>query len=407
VISGGYDQTVRLWDARAGNLVHRLHGTMRWVSAVRFSPDGRWLASSGLDGPVRLWEAGSGRRLHALRGHHGAIRAMAFAPHNDLLAGGCDDYQVYLWDMARGELPRVLRGHIDMVRSVAFNPENDILATGSYDRTVRLWNTTTGHLLRVIADAHALSEFALGWSADGELLAYPCTDNTVELLHHPSGQVWERLSLGREHPLAVAHSPKGDLLACGTQEGAVWLWDVSPASGGGAAALHFRVQPGNRKILRLQWSPDNRWLAAYDEGSTVHLIDAARGAVVYAVPGVSTIYNLAFGQGGNLLITGEAACRAAVRDAATGTVRRLFTGHVGEITALDASTQGDLLASSSADGVVCLWHPEAGECLATLEPEGPYAGMEIARAIGISAAQRATLLALGAVDRNQGMLTPH
>jgi WD40 repeat protein len=396
VVSGGYDQSVRLWDASTGRLVHRLHGTMRWVSSVRFSPDGRLLAGASLAGPVHLWDVGSGRRLRILRGHHGAIRAVAFGSQGRLLAGGCDDHQVYLWESASGELRRVLRGHIGMVRSVAFSPDGSMLVTGSFDRTVRLWNPATGQLLGIVADTNALSEFALTWSVDGELLAYPCADNTIEILHQPSGRVAARLSVADELPLVTAFSAQGPLLACGTREGAIWVWDVSPVSAGGSAALSFRVQPGNQ-LYRLLWSPEGRWLAAYDEGDTIHLIDPARGQVATSVSGVPTAFSLAFTKGGDSLITGDAARQVIIRDAATGEVRSRLRGHSGEITSVDASAVEDLVASSSADGVVRLWNPQTGQCVATLEPEGPYAGMNIAGATGITATQQATLLALGAV----------
>jgi hypothetical protein len=39
-----------------------------------------------------------------------------------------------------------------------------------------------------------------------------------------------------------------------------------------------------------------------------------------------------------------------------------------------------------------------GKCLHTLRADGPYAGMNITGAIGISAAQKAALKTLGAVD---------
>ena len=60
--------------------------------------------------------------------------------------------------------------------------------------------------------------------------------------------------------------------------------------------------------------------------------------------------------------------------------------------------EGDRIASSSADGTVRLWDLETGVCEAILEPAGPYVGMNITGVTGITAAQRATLLALGAIE---------
>ena len=49
------DTTVRLWDARTGELIRTLTGHTHWVNSVSFSPDGETLASGSLDGTVLLW----------------------------------------------------------------------------------------------------------------------------------------------------------------------------------------------------------------------------------------------------------------------------------------------------------------------------------------------------------------
>ena len=164
------------------------------------------------------------------------------------------------------------------------------------------------------------------------------------------------------------------------------------------AARRFQVQPAQKTVLRLLFSSDGRWLAAYDEDDTIHLLDVARGQVVYSVAGVPGIFCLAFSRGGDTLITGDPARHVIIRDAATGEVRSMLRGHVGDITSVDASSTEDLVASSGADGTMRLWNLKTGRCVATMEPAGPYAGMNIAGVTGITPAQRATLIALGAVE---------
>ena len=53
----------------------------------------------------------------------------------------------------------------------------------------------------------------------------------------------------------------------------------------------------------------------------------------------------------------------------------------------------------SGDETIRLWDVQNGQCLKTLRADGPYMGMNISGAVGLTAAQKAALKALGAVDK--------
>jgi WD40 repeat protein len=61
-------------------------------------------------------------------------------------------------------------------------------------------------------------------------------------------------------------------------------------------------------------------------------------------------------------------------------------------------TDGEILTSGGIDGAIKLWDLETGQCWKTLRSDRPYEGMNITGISGITAAQKSTLKALGAVE---------
>ena len=70
------------------------------VLRVRFSPDGKYLASSSKDTSIRLWDLSSpGTPPALLHGHESAVWALAFSPDSKILASGAKANGVLLWDL--------------------------------------------------------------------------------------------------------------------------------------------------------------------------------------------------------------------------------------------------------------------------------------------------------------------
>ena len=122
-----------------GEALFTLEGHGSAVYSVRFSPDGKRLASGSWDMTVRLWDAETGACVRTLEGHRHTVRSVCFSPDGRQVASGNSDNTVRLWNVETGECVRTLEGHGATVRSVCFSPDGRMVASGSDDNTVRLW----------------------------------------------------------------------------------------------------------------------------------------------------------------------------------------------------------------------------------------------------------------------------
>ncbi len=112
-VTGGSDNTVRLWDAKEHLEVAILSGHKAKITAVNFSLDGSKIASGSEDGVVKLWDAETRFFITNLVGHNSKIMFINFSPDNNIIVTGSEDNIVKLWDATTYQELGTLRGKLD------------------------------------------------------------------------------------------------------------------------------------------------------------------------------------------------------------------------------------------------------------------------------------------------------
>lgn len=179
------------------------------------------------------------------------------------------------------------------------------------------------------------------------------------------------------------------MLAVACEDATVGVWDV--ASG----ALLLRV-PGER--WSLAWSGDSTQLAVIEGHSgdcEVALWHITRGECTSFCRLSNGPQHLVWLKASNMLVTAGTDGCARWWNVQSGEC----VWQVDQATLIRFSPDETLMATTGVDGSVLICDAQSGEVLKRLRRDRPYERMNIIRLRGLTGAQKATLLALGAIEK--------
>ncbi len=227
LVSGNYrDDRLRIWDSTTARLRKEIHGPEGIFRFVTVSPDGTRVAATSYDAQskfrLRVCDVGSGERLFSAEGG-----ALAYSPDGRWLAArDADEKTVLLLDAQTHQTAARFRGHEKLVYAAAFSADSRYLASCSQDRTVRVWQVDSG--LCQVLRGHTDEVFAAAFHPDGRRLATAGRDRAVWLWDLTSGEEVARLQGHTSYVWSLAFSPDGATLASGSGDFTVRLWDTAP-----------------------------------------------------------------------------------------------------------------------------------------------------------------------------------
>jgi WD40 repeat protein/DNA-binding SARP family transcriptional activator len=376
---GDSTSDILLIDAATLTVRRRLSGHRGFVHGVRFSHDGRLLATSSLDRTVIVWDVQSGRRAHTLQADDAWVIGLGFSPDDDLLYTGGRDRAVRTWDLAgdRRYLARLV--HADPVGGVArpdptgravayvhvepgvphgrlvfldlesgrgaaplqigalalqhstgsWHPEGRWFATPSSAGFLRVWDPRSNRLRRQTRPADGPIS-ALDYSPDGRRIVYAELTGRVSMVDadtlEPAGR-----TIQLDHPVVA--------VAAGTNGTALALYGGPPASP--------------------QFDPQaDRWA----------LLDMHAGRILRSEPaGFTDAQTVDVSPDGHQIAIGGREGKLVILDSQTGEpVRPPVSGHDDGILHLTYNHDGSRVLSSAADGTVNLWDTASAQLLGTV-----------------------------------------
>jgi WD40 repeat protein len=346
--------------------------------------------SGGNDQTIRVWDAVKGEDAVVLKGFVNSIRGLAFHPGGQLLASGGSDHHVRAWDL-EAQTQRTLRGHTDWVRSVSFSASGDRLVSTGSDRTVRIWNTASGICERVLS-GHRNWVYHVASSA-GDRFVTCSTDRTARMWEVTSTQ-GVILPTGDTGVAGYSVAISGDarLIAAGGDDHAIRVWDVATGDCRRVLREHSRL------VTHLQFDSSGSTLISSGDKRAL-LWDLKNGKLQQVFAGHTGWVRCAvLGPDGRLAATGADDMHVRLWDCETGNCLWVGQEHDGIVFTVAFHPKGGIVASASNDETIRFWDVATGRCVRLLRNDRPYEGASIRRVTGITDAKKRSLIALGAVE---------
>ncbi|EJT74687.1 hypothetical protein GGTG_08525 [Gaeumannomyces tritici R3-111a-1] len=265
------DSKARVWDIQSGQTLAVTESTFdrdAYSHEAVFSRDGTRFATISDYKVIGIWSPKSSdgwgateneeytRPARLLSGHGGLVLALHFSPVGNLLASSSSDFTVRIWDLEMAEAETAAEGalvaeessmpvtgrrslgHRGPVHCVSMSADGSLVASASTDGTICVWDGKTGENLSRGEHSNITS---LAFSPSCSRLVSASKDNTAFLwnVKPTSAQREEEVASMAPECRLIGHqdwlrnavfSPDGDLVATGSDDFTVRLWDLSAAT---------------------------------------------------------------------------------------------------------------------------------------------------------------------------------
>ena len=254
-------------------------------------------------------------------------------------------------------LQKTLEGHLETINHLEFSPQGEVLASSSFDGTIMLWEVSTGHIQQHLQSPSGYPR-VVKFSHDGQWLAVGGSDKTIQL--------WKNYKLEKvlvKHLASVnalVWSPDDQILASGSDDGSVILWDTQ------SWQVRTLLHGHSRSVNTLEFSPHFNFLISGGDDKLIRLWNPLQGQLQRTLKGHSgMVLSIVCQQ--TMLVSSAGDKTLRVWDLETGRPLRVLEGHTDVVYKLAFSHQGQLLASKSDEHTVRLWRGDATAPLAILE----------------------------------------
>lgn len=270
-----------LWEMPEFANIHTLSISQEKISSVEINLSGEWLAFGASKlGQLLVWEWQSESYVLKQQGHYFDMNTLSYSSDGQYIATGGDDGKIKIWNTVSGFCFVTFSEHSSAISAVEFAKQGQVLFSASLDGTVRAFDLVRYRNFRTFTSPSPVQFSSLAVDDSGEVVAAGSTDSfQIFMWSVQTGKLLDVLS-GHEGPVSsLAFSPTGNILASGSWDKSVRLWNVFDRS--------HAVEPFSMSadVLALAFRPDGKELAASSLDGQIIFLDVSQGKQTNLIEG--------------------------------------------------------------------------------------------------------------------------
>jgi len=235
LVSGAADRSAVIWELYAGWTLERMIGSgdaasplSDRVNAVRFSPDGKQLATGGGEptrgGEIKIWQVADGRLIRAFTNvHSDAVFGLDFSADGKYLASSAADKFVKVLDLATGKVVKTFEGHTHHVLGVSWKRDGRTLASAGADNVVKVWDFISGERKKTI-EGFSKEVTSISFIGITDQALASSGDNQIRAVSE-SGEKIRSYEGGADFMNSAAITPDGKIVIASGHDSVLRVWD--------------------------------------------------------------------------------------------------------------------------------------------------------------------------------------
>lgn len=270
-----------LWEMPDFVNIHTLSISQEKITSVAINKSGEWLAFGASKlGQLLVWEWQSESYILKQQGHYFDINTLSYSSDGQHVATGGDDGKVKLWNTISGFCFVTFSEHTAAVSAVEFTKQGQVVFSASLDGTVRAFDLIRYRNFRTFTSPSPVQFSCLAVDPSGEVVVAGSSDSfQIFMWSVQTGKLLDVLS-GHEGPVSsLAFSPTGNVLASGSWDKSVRLWNVYDRS---RAVEPFQL---SADVLAVAFKPDGKEFAASSLDGQILFWDVSLGEQTMLIEG--------------------------------------------------------------------------------------------------------------------------